>query len=546
MANWEYKVISSGKGGFATPALMEKFINDLGQDQWEIINFHTAPDNQLAFTGLARRTTLRDWTLEDAAAAAARAETDKLRVEFEAKFKAATSGANSVSDEKEPSFTDEKAAPDDGYRRPVDTSRDDDPDAPEDEWQQLNAEDELPSFFDALKPHMRRNQRGPGMSVGLDFLAKKWKLEEADIKGALVECGMQIPGDENAKPVCVEYDGDIFWVNINRRGEIWINTREKPDPVFRIVLGKPLTEEENAAFENAGASAPREHAQHGSSDHGQQERKAQQPDHRQEQPRHEQQPRHEDRRDNRDQGQRQPQGQVARPVEQVFAPKTLLAKIRGMMRRNRRGHGWSGSFSYLTKALKLDQAQLLEAVAGFGLRLGGGTEPVLAEEGSFTYWLNQNSNGEIWVNAEEKRGDRAAVPGATPVTAVAASVDGASPSIPVQPAPADPESVPVAAKVLPPENTLTAVRLLMQPKKRGEGLTAAVSELAAKLEKTDEQLMATLGSAGLHLPDSPKGKPTFAEHGGEIFWLNANAKGQVWVNAKQAAAKKPRGKKASE
>ena len=88
MANWEYKVISSGKGGFASPALMEKFINDLGKEQWEIINFHPAPDNPLAFTGLARRSVERDWTLEDAAAAAARAEADKLRVEFEAKFKA--------------------------------------------------------------------------------------------------------------------------------------------------------------------------------------------------------------------------------------------------------------------------------------------------------------------------------------------------------------------------------------------------------------------------------------------------------------------------
>jgi hypothetical protein len=542
MANWEYKVISSGKGGFASPALMEKFINDLGQDQWEIINFHTAPDNPLAFTGLARRTTLRDWTLEDAAAAAARVETDKLRVEFEAKFKAATSGASAGEDEKEESFAGEKAAPDDGYRRPVDTSRDDDPDAPEDEWQKLSTEDELPTFFDALKPHMRRNQRGPGMSVGLDFLAKKWKLEESDVKGALVECGMQIPADENAKPVCVEYDGDIFWVNINRRGEIWINTREKPEPVFRIVPGKRLSEEEVTASENAAAPASREQPQPGVSDQPVPEKKSPPAA----EPRHD--PRRQDeRRENRDQGHRQPQGSPARPVEQVFAPKTLLAKVRGMMRRNRRGHGWSGSFSYLTKALKLDQAQLLEAVAAFGLRLGGGKEPVLAEEGNFTYWLNQNANGEIWINAEEKRAERAPVP-AAPVTAPAAAPMADTP--PNERAYVQPEldelAPAVAANVLPPENTLTAVRLLMQPKKRGEGVTASLTELAEKLEKTNEQLLAVLGSAGLYLPESPKAKPTFAEHGGEIFWLNANAKGQIWVNAKQTAAKKPRAKKTAE
>ena len=79
MSVWEYKVISSGKGGFATPALMESFLNQLGKDEWEIIHFSTPPDNALAFSGLARRSTQRDWTLEDAVARAARDEAEKLR-----------------------------------------------------------------------------------------------------------------------------------------------------------------------------------------------------------------------------------------------------------------------------------------------------------------------------------------------------------------------------------------------------------------------------------------------------------------------------------
>jgi hypothetical protein len=510
MANWEYKVISSGKGGFASPALMEKFINDFGQEQWEIINFHTAPDNPLAFTGLARRPVQRDWTLEDAAAAAARAETDKLRVEFEAKFKAVTTGAAAAAagEEKAADFIEEKAAPDDGFRRPVDTSRDDDPDAPEDEWHKLTAEDELPTFFDALKPHMRRNQRGAGMSVGLDFLAKKWKLEEADIKGALVECGMQIPADENAKPVYVEYDGDLYWVNINRRGEVWINTREKPEPVFRIVAGKRLADDEVPA-EIAAASVPQAPApQERRDDHRRDERREERP--------------------------RPPQPQNQPPREDAGAPKTMLAKIRGMMRHNRRGHGWSGSFPYLTKALKLDEAQLLEQLAAFGLRLEGGAEPVIAHENGFAYWLNKNQRGEIWINAEEeKHGARS-------------GERGAEQSAPAEErAHEDPQPPVAETKTLPPENILTAVRLLMQPKKRGEGVTAQIGELSAKLEKSDEQVLAMLASTGLQLPESPKAKPTFAEHGGEIYWLNANAKGQVWLNAKQSAAtKKSKAKKA--
>ena len=531
MANWEYKVISSGKGGFATPALMEKFINDLGQDQWEIINFHTAPDNQLAFTGLARRTTLRDWTLEDAAAAAARAETDKLRVEFEAKFKGLNTAPVPVGEEKAESLIDEKAAPDDGFRRPVDTSRDDDPDAPQDdEWHKLTVEDELPTFFDALKPHMRRNQRGAGMSVGIDMLAKKWRLEEGDIKTALVECGMQIPSDENAKPVYVEYDGDLFWVNINRRGETWINVREKPEPVFRVVAGKRLSDEE-APADLQPAPLPR---------------------------REEQAPRH------------FVPTQPARPVEATAAPapaqaqqtppapKSFLAKIRGMMRRNHRGHGWSGSFPYLVKALKMDEAKLLAELDQFGVRLPseGETKPVFTPEGDFIYWLNKNQRGEIWINAQLSRDHaRMMAPAAdakpvdaasAPVEPVAPGTETASPAVPVE------TNTPAESKgseqmeIRSTESTLTAMRLLMEPKKRGEGFTLAIKDAVAKLEKTEDQVLAVLAEAGLHVPASPKEKPTFAEHNGDLFWLNVNVKGQVWVNAKVVAAKKSKTKKASE
>src|SRR5690606_19874020 len=129
----------------------------------------------------------------------------------------------------------------------IDTSRDQDPDAEDeetDEWDKLASEEELPTFFDAIKPHMRRNQRGAGQSVGVDYLAKKWGFEEADIIGALKECGFVVPDDENATPQYLEYDGDLFWVNINRRGEIWINTKEKPQPKFRVIAGQPVTVEE--------------------------------------------------------------------------------------------------------------------------------------------------------------------------------------------------------------------------------------------------------------------------------------------------------------
>ena len=281
------------------------------------------------------------------------------------------------------------------------------------------------------------------------------------------------------------------------------------------------------------------------------------------------QPTHFVPREQRQQNQRQPQNEQRAPS----GPKTFLDKIRGMMRRNRRGHGMSGSFQYLTKALKTDEAGLLTQLSEHGLTLVEGQPPVETTEGDFVYWLNKNNRGEIWIIAELKRrggkeaGDgrpetesaasETSIPAAESSAPVAGVGDPGSPvenvggglppdekPAPAEPAPATPAPI---QSTLPSENTLTAVRLLMEPKKRGEGVTALVSTLAEKLEKTPEVLTAALAAAGLHLPESPKAKPTFAEHGGEIYWLNLSAKGDVWLNAKSfAATKKAKGKKSDE
>lgn len=541
MSNWEYKVITSGKGGFASPALLEKFLNDLGQEEWEIISFQPQPDNLLAFTGLARRRTQRDWTLEDAAAAAARAEADKLRAEFEAKFKAANSNASAAASDEgaEVFLAEEKVGSDDGFRRPVDTSRDQDADAPDeehtekDEWEKLAAEDELPTFFDALRPHMRRNQRGPGMSVGVDHLAKKWKLDESDIKGALVECGLQIPADENAKPVYVEFEGDLFWVNINRRGEIWINMREKPQPVFRVVQGQRVADEDAPADNTSRAEPSRD------------ERR----DDRRES-------RREERERAREQSASAPADAAAAPAQSA-APKTFLDKIRGMMRRNRRGHGWSGSFAYLTKALKTDDAGLLAQLAEHGLKMkaDGEEKPLFHEEGDFLYWMDKNQRGEIWINARKSRGqpgDAGASEDHAAETATDAAGGEGAAEAPREKAAPDAEppvianTAPAAAPSRVPAHTLEALRLLMQPKKRGDGFTAKVDELATQLERPAIEILEALVAAGLNVPDDAKTKPTFGEHNGEIFWLNRNAKGDLWLNAKDSKAKRARAKKKSD
>ncbi|MEO6245375.1 MAG: DUF4177 domain-containing protein [Opitutaceae bacterium] len=534
MSLWEYKVITSGKGGFASPAMMEKFLNDLGREEWEIIQFHTQPDNFLAFTGMARRSTQRDWTLQDAAAAAAKAEADKLRVEFEAKFKAAASSApiGGTAEERAPSFLEEKAAPDDGFRKPVDTSRDDDPESHDDEkaddWDKLTAaeEDELPIFFDAIKPHLRRNQRGPGMSVGVDYLAKKWDQNEDDLKGALVECGFVLPADEDSKAEYVEYDGDLYWLNINRRGELWINTKEKPRPVFRSVKATRVEIE---------TPAPREEAPR--------MEKAETPD-----------------RERAPEAAEPGATSEAVPKAQAPAPRSpsaalppgpvLLEKIKPHMRRNRRGPGGSGSMTFLARALRTNEADLTAAIVGLGLIVPEhpNDKSVFAEIGAELWWLNSDARGGLWINGREKKpGETAASAAAaepTPNEATGATTASAhvvsdanpisTPTSAVTPgevAPATAAPTPASAVAPAVAGVIPAVRLLLKETKTGS-VAGKVERLAEEMGRSAEDLLAALVTAGLKVPEKAREKPVFVEHAGEILWLNKNSKDELWVNAK--------------
>jgi len=474
MPVWEYKVITSGKGGFATPALMESFLNQLGKDDWEIIHFQSPPDNTLAFTGLARRPTQRDWTLEDAAAAAVRAEADKLRAEFEAKFKG-VAAAPAGTEEKPESIAAETAASDDGLRRLRNTERDLDPDAPEeegepDEWEQLAKEDELPTFFEAIQPLMRRNQRGAGLSVGVDTLAKKWGLEDEEIIGALKESGFTVPDDEDARPAYVEYDGDLYWVNVNRRGELWVNTKEKPRPVFRVVAGTKV----DAPPEEPASEAPK--------------------------------------------AERAAEPAPPAPAENASpAPSSLpegpeiLDKIRPLMRRSRNGPGGSGSVGFLSRALKCREADLEAAFAKLGLTVPSapGETPARIEFGGQGWWLNRDQRGGIWINSGEAQRPE--------------PVENGTPDAATAPAPA--ASTPDSTVVL------AAVRLLLKRTRTGAS-AGPVGQLAETLGKTPEDFLAALEAAGLKVPEKAREKPVFVEHAGEIFWLNRNAKDELWLNAK--------------
>jgi hypothetical protein len=598
MSVWEYKVISSGKGGFATPALMESFLNQLGKDEWEIIHFRTPPDNALAFSGLARRSTQRDWTLEDAVAAAARAEAEKLRSEFEAKFKGMGGGAS--AEDKPASLAEEKANADDGFRKIRDTERDlesggDDEATTEsepDEWQQLAKEEEMPSFFEAIQPLMRRNQRGAGLSVGVDHLAKKWGMSEDDIMGALKECGFAIPDDEDAPAEYLEYDGDLFWVNVNRRGEIWVNTKEKPRPVFKTHKAERFVPEvkEGVPAPAGEASAPAD---------GSVAAEAKTP--REDRPERGDRPDHAksdrgDRGERADRGERGDRG----PKEQRGQDRgsggggkhglpdgpALLDRIKPLMRRNRGGEGGSGSAGFLSRGLKCREPELLAAFNALGLHLpaapGGPAAEVVI--GDALWWLNQDHRGGVWINARKPgtektassdggQGAAAVAPApaeSAPASAVPLSESEAaialSSEAPAMPNAADASSEPAAqpapepaagsagdlsseAPAMPAEPAspvpalIAQLRPLLKETRTGT-LAGQVSKLADATGQSSEALLASLIALGLTQPEKAREKPATADFGGEPVWLSKNAKDELWFNAKPAREaapeKKPR------
>jgi hypothetical protein len=438
MALWEYKVITSGKGGFASATMLESYLNQLGKDEWEIIDFRTDSTNTLAFNGLARRPTQREWTLEAAVAAAAKAEADKLRAELMHKQHAGDAVA--ASDAPAGSTPGDKAAGPDSLRQLRDTDRDHDPEAlaeesAADDWANLgDSEDELPTFFDAIKPHLRRNQRGPGHSVAIDYLAKRWEQPEADLVGALQECGFVVPEAEDSAPEYLEFDGDLHWLNRNGRGQLFLNVREKPRAAFRVSAGKKLDPSDPAAIALAEEHAAEQAAKQKATE----ERAARQAE--ADARRAEQAAKREADRaarqaagdaataDGEDRDQAKAQNDQG-PAEPLPAGEALLDKIRPLMRPNRRGPGWSGSTTFLARALRCTEADLVTALGATGLAVpeNSAAKTDAKEFGAFAWWLNRDSRGGCWINARERRDPLSPTPadGDSPVEPVAAETNAA-------------------------------------------------------------------------------------------------------------------------
>jgi hypothetical protein len=578
MANWEYKVISSGKHGMATMAALEQHLNDLGQQQWEIVNWHTAPDNPLLFTGLARRPILRDWKPDEMPAAQEAARVEKVTEESKER---------------------------DAWR---DTLKEELAFLADKEEDESDPEADREDLLDLLRPQMKRSQRGPGFIGSIGFLARKLEQDENDLLGALAEIGLPLEEDPQALPPSVQHDDEFFWLNKNQRGEIWLNCgprapaakpaprqsepraerqsqRQRSEPRdVAPATGEdvaPIPAEDAEISADAAPATPVEAREAAPEREPQREQAPRQPPaQREREPRQQLQPQPRDR-EPRQQQQPQPQREAGQAAP-LPEGEPLLAKLRPMMRRNRRGRGWSGSTSYLSRALRHQEAELMEAFAKLGLTLTEDPQakPLFVEINGFLYWLNRGQGGQTWINAREKRHGETAgnaeenegsengfAPAAAPAAfePVATSVElhprteqaafaPAAPQEPAAPA-AEPTAAPVeagkpgepaevdspAAPAADGSSIFARIRPHFTKNKRSASFSAAPGPLADLLGVSQADLVESLVKAGLSVPESEDAKPVFAEHAGEIFWFNRNAKDELWLNAKAKPARKASG-----
>jgi hypothetical protein len=235
----------------------------------------------------------------------------------------------------------------------------------------------------------------------------------------------------------------------------------------------------------------------------------------------------------------------------------LLEAIHPKMRSHRGGGGASGSVGFLSRALKCRAEDLTAAFAALGLALAGDSgEAQPVEIAGRLWWLKKDNRGGVWINERPlgtdagESGQASASgaiegrdtgrdgppgrPGLLPGTAEPADAPAMRPGPPSTDAPPqEPEPAQMLAGT-PSDPVLAALRPLLKPTRTG-AVAGEVGRLARTLEKGPEDLLSTLSNLGFKVPEKPREKPAFVENAGEIFWLNRNAKGELWLNAKAAS-----------
>jgi hypothetical protein len=213
--------------------------------------------------------------------------------------------------------------------------------------------------LEKIRPHMRRNRRGPGGSGSLNVLARALRVKEGDLKAAFVTLGLAMPAAATDQPVYLEVGAEQWWLNLDSRGGLWINGREKregePAPSGEAPAAPAVTESPASA---GGEAVPA------------------------------------------------PVAAVPPPVENAApaaepAPASPFSAVRPLLKETRAG-AFSGEVCVLAEQLGRNVEQFVGTLVAAGLKVPEKPreKPVRVEHAGESIWFSRNAKGELWLNAK--------------------------------------------------------------------------------------------------------------------------------------------------
>ena len=107
---------------------------------------------------------------------------------------------------------------------------------------------------------MKPNKGKTGFSGSVSFLAKTVERSEGELLSTLQAQGLVVPpetkdGEDEAKPVFVEHEGEIFWLNrFAKDGSLWLNAKAAKGGA-RKPAARPRTKRRASAAIEADAAA---------------------------------------------------------------------------------------------------------------------------------------------------------------------------------------------------------------------------------------------------------------------------------------------------
>jgi len=210
-----------------------------------------------------------------------------------------------------------------------------------------------------LKPKMRRNRRGPGLSGTVAYMAKALRHSEDTLLEALAAIGLKPTEDADAKPDFVEADGQLYWAKQDSRGGVWINCRDQ----------------DKAGKKGRGAAAEADDASDDDDNDGEPDAAG-------------------------DAGE---EAAAAAAAEQ--AKGNVLAAARLLLTPKSRGAGFSAPVERIAEVLGKPKLEVVEALVKAGLSVPDDAKekPVFAELGDEILWINRFARDEsLWLNAKAK------------------------------------------------------------------------------------------------------------------------------------------------